>query len=229
MDKKVVQLTMRGERTFVVRQTSQGRRPGRFWSLLRLGWAKGGRAIGVLSVWVFVEHLINRLHRVRPVRPQAMLRYALERHRGERVVLHDATVIANGDPIVELHFDNRRLVELTRAGTSPWPLFQLARGDLVELEKMLSSGTLGDVKALHGMTLFAPAGTRLGFEVHTLPRIWRFRLERFFMAGLVMLYNPAGWGAAVRQADRWPGEIWMGRATLTHRYGHESTASSALA
>lgn len=219
---------MRSEQT-LLNGNSEHRQPARTWSLLRLGWAKRGRAVGVLSVWVFVEHLTARLHRVRPVRPQAMLRYALERHHGQRVVLHDGTVIASGDPIIELHFDNRRLVELTREGTSPWPLLQTARGDLAALEAMLSSGALVDVKALHGLTLFAPAGTRLGFEVRPLPRSPRFAMERYFMAGLVMLYHPWGWKAAARHRARWPGEIWMSRATLTRRYRAEGAPTKARA
>lgn len=178
----------------------------------------------MLSVWLLVERLSTWLQRIRPVRSQAMLRFAFARHRGEPVVLGDGTVIACSDPILELHFDNHRLVELTRTGTSPWPLIQLARADLASLEKQLSTGGLGEIKALHGVTLFAPAGVRLGFEVRALPRTWRFALERFFMAGLVILYNPAGWRAAGHHASRWPGELWMSRAKLRRRYGSEEGA-----
>jgi hypothetical protein len=194
------------------------RRPGRTWSLLRLGWARGGRAVGVLSVWVLVERVSAKFQRIRPVRPNAMLRYALGRHRGERVILRDGTVIEAGDPVAELHFDNHRLVEMTRTGTSPWPLLQQARGDLAALEAMQSAGQLGGVKALHGKTLFAPAGSRLGFEVRPMPRTWHSALDRFFMVGLVVLYNPRGWRAAARHAARWPGELWMSRAVLARRY-----------
>lgn len=206
--------------------TSPRPQPARIWSLLRLGWTKRGRAFGVLSVWVLVEHLTARLQRIRPVRSQAMLRYALMRYRGERVVLHDGTVVATGDPIIELHFDNHRLLELTKSGTSPWPLLRQARSDLTALEKLLASGSLGDIKALHGLTLFAPAGSRLGFEARPLPRTWRFALERFFMTGLVVLYHPAGWTAAAHQAARWPGEVWMSRAILAHRYRIEGSSAS---
>jgi hypothetical protein len=188
------------------------------WSLLRLGWARSGHAAGVLNVWLLVEHITAWRQRIRPIRPGAMLRYAPARHRGEPVELRDGTRISGGDPIIELHFDNHRLVELSRTGTSPWPFVQHARDDLTELEKLLSNGGVADAKALHGLTLFAAAGMRLGFEVRPLPRTWRFALERFFLAGLVVLYHPAGWKAAARHAPRWPGEIWMSRATLTRRY-----------
>lgn len=216
------QHTMRGGARFEG-EGQKRMRPSRIWSLLRLGWARSGRTLGVLSVWILVERLTAWRQRIRPIRSGAMLRYALGRHRGRQVALRDGTVIAAGDPIVELHFDNHRLVELGTSGTSPWPFLQQARGDLAELERLLASGAIPDVKALHGLTLFAAAGTRVGFEVRALPKTWRFALERFFLAGLVVLYHPAGWKAAIRHAPRWPGEVWMGRAALAHRYGGART------
>lgn len=205
--------------TQVRREGSQRARPSAIWSLLRLGWAKGGRALGVLNVWILVERLTAWRQRIRPILPGGMVRYALTRHRGRRVELRDGTVIEHGDPIIELHFDNHRLVELSRAGTGPWPYLRHARTDLAEMERQLSSGAIAGAKALHGVTLFAPAGLRVGFEVRPLPKTWRFALDRFFLVGLVVLYHPAGWQAAVRHAPRWPGEIWMSRPALTRRYG----------
>ncbi len=209
--------------------TFERRRPLPIWSLLRLGWARGGRALGVLNVWVLVEHLTAWRQRIRPVRPGAMLRYAVSRHRGARVALRDGSSISDGDPIIELHFDNHRLVELSRGGTSPWQFLQHARQDLAELERLLSSGAVAEAKALHGVTLFAPAVARLGFEVRPLPRTWRSAFERFFMVGLVVLYHPAGWTAAARHAMRWPGEIWMSRSALTRRYSSETATGERSA
>ncbi len=205
------------------------RRPSRIWSLLRLGWVRGGRTLGVLNVWVLVEHLTAWRQRIRPIRPGAMLRYAVTHHRGQRVELRDGTSISDGDPIIELHFDNHRLVELSRAGTSPWPFLQHARDDLIELERLLSTGVIAEVKALHGVTLFAPAAVRLGFEVQALPRTWRHGLDRFFLVGLVVLYHPAGWNAAVHHAPRWPGEIWMSRQVFSRRYAREGAGRGRAA
>lgn len=207
--------------------TGARRQPKRAWSLLRIGWAKGGRAVGVLSVWLLVERISTWLQHIRPVQAQAMLRLSFSRHRGRGLVLKDGTEIAPGDDVIELHFDNRRLVELTRSGTSPWPLIQHIRADLAVLATRLSAEGHDEIKALHGVTLFAPAGVRLGFEVHPMPRTWRFALERFFMAGLVILYNPAGWRAAGHHATRWPGELWMSRATLMRRYGSVGSQEAA--
>jgi hypothetical protein len=194
-------------------------RPARAWQLLRLGWARGGRAAGVLDVWLGWERFLEWRQRIRPVRPGAVLRYSLTRHRGRLAVLRDGTAVRRGDPIVELHFDNRRLVELMAAGTTPWVLLRLFRDDLSALRRAIAGGRLGRVMALHGVTMFAPATARLGFEVRPLRRTWRLALVRFFMAGLVVLYHPAGWSAARRHAGRWPAEVWMSAAVPADRPG----------
>jgi hypothetical protein len=191
----------------------------RAWELLRLGWAADGRAVGVLDVWICWERFLGWWQRIRPVRPQGVLRYSVARHRGRRVVLRDGTLVDTGDLVVELHLDNRRLVELARSRTKPWGLLRIGRGDLAALQRLLSTGELRQVKALHGVTLFATAGRRLGFESRPLRRSWYQALQRFFMAGLVMLYHPAGWEAVQHQGDRWPSEVCMSVTALDDRYG----------
>jgi hypothetical protein len=192
---------------------------GPSWNLLRLGWAKEGRAVGVLAVWIWWERLLAWRQRIRPVREDGILRYSLSRHRGRRVVLRDGRVIERGDRIVELHFDNRRLVEVSAVRTGPWGLLRRLPEDLAALQRLLATGQLGEVRALHGVTLFAAAGPRLGFEVRPLRRSRYMALQHFFMAGLVVLYHPEGWRVAQRQRARLPGEVWMSLGALNDRFG----------
>ena len=193
------------------------RRPGA-WHLLRLG--RG--AAGVLGVWVWWERLLARRQGIRPVREGAVLRYSLARHRGRTVTLEDGTAIAAGDPIVELHFDNRRLVDVA-AARRPWALLQLIRDDLVAL----SGEQLGPAKALHGFTMYAAAAPRLGFEVRRPRRSPYQALERFFMAGLVVLYHPTGWDALRGYGVRWPAEVWMSASALERRAHADASATSS--
>ncbi len=155
------------------------------------------------------------------VRPGGFFRYRIITYRGPAKTLADKTRVEPGDRVVELHFDNRRLLALSLASTQlPWELLKLAREDLTELACRIARGDLGDVKALVGITLFARAGRRLGFEVHALPTTWSTRLQRFFFVGLVAIYHPLGWRIAERyRARAWPGRAWMSRNTLLARYG----------
>ncbi|MDW7982635.1 MAG: hypothetical protein RMH81_07470 [Thermomicrobium sp.] len=191
------------------------------WWLIRLGRVGGGRAIGVLAVWLGWERLTEFVWRPRHVRPGGFFRYRIVRYRGPVTTLRDGTRIEPGDLVVELHFDNRRLLTLWLAGASlPWEVVKLAREDLAELAARVERGELGPVKALVGSTLFARAGRRLGFEVHPLPPTWYARLQRFFFVGLVAVYHPLGWRMAERYRERgWPGRAWMSRAELLARYG----------
>lgn len=174
----------------------------------------------MLAVWLGWERLTEFVWRPQHVRSGGFFRYRIVHYRGPAKTLADGTRIEPGDRVVELHFDNRRLLALSLAGAQlPWELLKLAREDLAELACRIARGELDEVKALVGITLFARAGRRLGFEVHPLPPTWYTRLQRFFFVGLVAVYHPLGWRMAERYRERaWPGQAWMSRKTLFVRY-----------
>ena len=194
------------------------RRPQPVWYLLRAGWARGGRAVGVLDVWLGWERLLTALQRIRPVREGSLLRYSVRRYRGRWVRMADGGRVGPGAVILEVHFDNHRFARLTASGVHPLRLVRLLREDLHALANLIEGGALGPVAALHGVTFMAPAAPILGFEARALSRTIHRRLDRYFMAGLVLLYNPRGWESVEHHAARWPGEVWMGAGDLRRRY-----------
>ncbi len=188
------------------------------WVLLRLARAGQGRAVGTLSVWLWWERWTSRRWGIRPVRPGAVFSYHLTRHKGPPVALQDGTVVAPGDRVVELHLANASLARLPAERRTPWRLARLAREDLDLLARRVVAGELGDARAIHGVSLFAEAGRRLGLEVRPLPRRWRWALERYYMVGLLIIYHPAGWERARRLAETvWPGEAWLGINAMRRR------------
>lgn len=192
---------------------------GLLFRLIRLSKAGHGRAVGMLSIWLWWDRLLEWYWQLRPVRPDGFLRYRLTRHGGASVTLRDGTVINRGDRLVELHFDNRRL--LRRVSAPGWNALQSLRlidADLRGLHRWLESGELPPIRALHGVTLYAAAGPRLGFEVRAVPHTWLWALERFYLIGLLAIYHPDGWREVERmRRGRWPGELWMSRAELARR------------
>jgi hypothetical protein len=183
--------------------------------LLLLG-GSGGRARGALHLWLLWERLTAWRLRVRHVRRGGVLRYNYARWRGSPVRLHDGTEIRRGDRIIQLHFDNQALARLAVEGhLSPWTVLRRGRDDLQVLAHAAGAGGLADVRALHGASLFAEAVRRAGFEVRALPRTPRWRLEQFFMVGLLLLYHPRGRRrlAQLRTAP-WPAEVWLSRRAL---------------
>jgi YkoP-like protein len=91
--------------------------------------------------------------------------------------------------------------------------------DLDELARMIAAGKLGSVRALHGVTLFARPGRRLGFEVRPVRHNWNWSLQRYFLIGLLPIYHRDGWREFDRmRRDRWPAELWMSIPCLmSHR------------
>lgn len=189
-----------------------------FW-LIRFSRAGRGRAIGVLSIWILWDRVLEWWWHPREVQPNGFLRYRLTRHSGRTISLCDGTVIRRGDALLELHFDNRRLLQRPDApGWNPLQALRLIDADLRALNRLIESGELPPVRALRGVTLYAAAGPRLGFELHAVPHSWTWALERFYLIGLLPIYHPDGWHEVERmRRGRWPGELWMSRAALARR------------
>ena len=190
-----------------------------WWALPRASRAGNGRALGVLTVWVWWDRILQRAWRLRSVRPGGVLRYRRAHHWGHRITLQDGTLVSRGDPVVELHFDNGGLMRMTGAGEwNPWDTIERIDDDLDSLRDLVAGGRLGRVMALHGVTLFASPGRRVGFEVHQVPHTWTWSLERYFLIGLLPIFHRDGWREFDRmRRNRWPAELWMGIDALLRR------------
>lgn len=190
------------------------------WQLLRLGWAGNGRAVGILTIWLAWERFTRWRMAPRPVRPGAILCYIPSRYSGRPLRLRDGTVVRHGDLLIEVHLDNPVLLRESLArGWRPWLTIRILAEDLDALARRVAAGELGDVRAVHGVSLLAAESRRLGFEVHPLPRTWRWRLVRFYLVGLAALYHPRGWRGSRHLQARWPGELWLSAAELRRRLG----------
>jgi len=144
----------------------------------------------------------------------------LIRHRGSRVTLKDGTVINKGDSVVEIHFNNPRLLrELDDAHGSPFEALAIIEGDFAALAQMVADAKLGPVRGLYTATLFSIPGRRVGFEVHPVPHTLAWSLRRYFFIGMIPIYQRDGWKQFDRmRRNRWPAELWMSTPTLQQRH-----------
>ena len=199
-----------------------------FWALPRLSHAGNGRALGVLSIWIAWNHVLEWIWRPRGIRPSGILRYRVAHHWGRPLTLKDGTRIASGDRVVELHFDNGVLFQMSGTSDwSPWEIIERIDADLGALAAQAASGRLAQVRALHGVTLFASPGRRLGFELHPVPHTWTWSLQRFYMISFLPIYHRDGW----REFDhmrrhRWPSELWM---SINHLVARRATSAATSA
>ncbi len=184
--------------------------------MIARGNSGNGHAGGVLKVWLWWEHWYLRRHHVRRLTRTSAFMIELHRYRGNPVVLDDGTQVRPGDRIVELHLANHTVSgDAKSRAWSPFQTLTTTTSDLVLVARLVEHGSLGPVRALHAVSLIAPALGRVGFSVAPLPVTWHTRLLRFYMVGLLAVYHPRGWQGARRARDRaWPSEAWLSATTL---------------
>ena len=161
-----------------------------FWWVLKRSPAGGGRAGGVLILWL----LINRLYRTRFRSISVRAGGVLEFRRAWR----------HGLPVLEVHLNNPVLASNSR---DPHRWLAECRADLIALAAR--TDLIGNAKGISTVTIVAPATRRLGFEVRPVPRTFTNRVHRFFMVGTAAIHHPEGWRGIRHPEAHWLGEIWL--------------------
>ena len=200
---------------------AQGRRAGWGWRLAR-GTGRGA-AHGFLRFWPLWERFTLWLWRVQPVQgsPHGLFQVSIHPYKGQPILLPDATSVATGDPIMELHLVNWAL-SAQKEGWQPFALLAALNDELAAIADGYRKGAYpSTVRALYGVTLLARGARRLGFTLRPRPLNLHGRLERFFLKGLLALYSVDGLARLARGAasrDLNPQEIWMSVETLLAHY-----------
>jgi hypothetical protein len=180
----------------------------------------------ILILWPVADRLLRVVERIRPLRAgdNGIIRLSLRCYKGPTKVLNDGCEVRAGDTIIEIHLNNswfkrRRKLRLS-ASQSPREFLGCFAEDLRLLARQISSGTFGNVTALHGITILYTAARRLGFQVVELPdSLWK-KGALFYMAGLMEAYHLRGDNVSGLREKTWElKEIWLSRAALLNKYG----------
>ena len=197
------------------------------------GWrlafrAGSGHAQGFLRFWPFWERVTLFVHHADPIpgAPHDLLHVQFTKHKGRPIVLPDGTVVNKGDRIGEIHINNRAMAEITSRGLS-WKVMTMLADDLRALARWTDDPAFpAEVKAFYGFTLLSKGAARLGFTLRDRPHTLHTRLDRFFLMGLMVMYNPSG-ARRLRSGttySSYPLEVWMSRSELVRRYGGEQAS-----
>ena len=200
-----------------------------------IGWklalgTRAGRAHGFLLFWPFWERFTRSLWHIRsiPHAPHRLLEVRFTRHTGRPIDLPDGTHVDRGDPIVELHLRSQAFLEMGEQAPT-WKQMQVLAQNMRALACWMQEPDFpSEPRAVFSVTLlYRGAAPRLGFTLRPRPKSIHTYLERFFMDGLLVLYNRQG-SARLQQGNTYgtfPQEIWISRAELLRRYGSSRTLS----
>jgi hypothetical protein len=173
-----------------------------------------------------LEAWFERHYRIRPIGEGGyIMRMGLIRHRGRRVTLEDGTVVNPGDPVVELHMDNRRAAGLHDTGKGGIRFRREVFRALPALARDLETlPEYREINAICGASLVWKEARRAGFESRPFPAFTRWWLgwwERHLMAH----FHPAGRRRLAVGNRTELRQIWISRRTLVERYGTNSGAA----
>lgn len=146
----------------------------------------------------------------------------------KQVITNDGVTIKPGDPLGELHLNNKRITEIAAEPSErsmEWRLFEILKAEFASLAEASLNGLVPDnVKAFYGVNVLAVGAKRLGFTLVPLEPGWNRWWLGFWESVLRLIYysfKTKKKASLKRTMD--PYEIWITSSELIRRYKRPTT------
>ncbi|MGN7309221.1 YkoP family protein, partial [Bacillus subtilis] len=163
-----------------------------------------------------------------------LLHYRSRVYHGALVEMNDGHVIRNGDPVIELHFDNKKLFDLGMTSRSSMHLaIRMIRAMEQQLPDLARQVTLEpelrSAKALYGVSMINRGPEKFGFTVRELAPGPFSSASKVYLKLLLSVIHPAGTKRLKQRSEQLvPKMIAMPLDVLLDRYGqHALVAATA--
>ena len=149
----------------------------------------------------------------------------------KQVITNDGVIIKPGDPVGELHLNNKKITELA-AGPSErsmeWRLFEILRQEFASLADLGAAGLIPvNVRAFYGVNVLAAGARRLGFTLIPVAPGWgRWWLGLWESTLRLVYYSFKTKKKASLKRTMNPYEIWISSDELIRKYQKPSQKPS---
>ncbi|WP_091020421.1 polysaccharide deacetylase family protein [Paenibacillus amylolyticus] len=188
----------------------------------------------VVALWLGWEKLFHWVYHLRTASPEdPMLHFRSRVYHGARVEMNDGHVIQNGDPVIELHFDNQKLFELGVTSRSSMHLairmIRTMEQQLPDLARMVAlEPELRSAKAIYGVSMINRGPEKFGFTIQELPPGPFSAASKVYLKLLLSVIHPAGTKRLKQRTEQLvPKMIAMPLDILLERYGQHTTQVAA--
>lgn len=158
-----------------------------------LSWTK---QIAV-ACWMGWERLFHFLFRVKEVAEDCIFYYRVIPYHGKPLELSDGKMIVDKDPVVEIHFDNKKLLKMMTESRSMMQLAVMlireAKKGMPQLARQLARDkSVQPAKGIYGVTIINRGAEQFGFDVLPIPKGWFDAITRVYLKLLLRVLNPSG-------------------------------------
>lgn len=188
----------------------------------------------VVALWLGWEKLFHWVYHLRTASPEDPMPHFRSRvYHGARVEMNDGHVIQNGDPVIELHFDNQKLFELGVTSRSSMHLairmIRTMEQQLPDLARMVAlEPELRSAKAIYGVSMINRGPEKFGFTIQELPPGPFSAASKVYLKLLLSVIHPAGTKRLKQRTEQLvPKMIAMPLDLLLERYGQHTMQVAA--